>query len=103
MFKALTRAEVYSVLDSERAYQEMRRVRDGSTTLTDTNTNGDTRDHSPEEYLLYIEHYLQEARVTASTIWGPDCKAQVMDKLRKVGALVVAAAESNGMPRREGF
>lgn len=93
------RSEVYAALDSERDYQEMRIVRDGST-AAGANTNGDVRPHSPEEFLLYIEHYVHEARVTASTVWGPGCKPAIMDKLRKVGGLVVAAGEANGMPKR---
>lgn len=96
MPKVMTRAEAYSVLDSERDYQDMRIVRDGSTSVGE-------HYHTPEEYIVYLEHYLQDARATASTTWGPDCKAAVMDKLRKVGALVVAAIEDNGAPRRDGF
>lgn len=97
MSYAHDRADVYSAIDSERAYQEMRINRDGST------SNQPEHFHTPEEFLLYIEHYVHEARVTASTVWGPDCKAQVMDKLRKVAGLCVAAGEANGMPRRAGF
>lgn len=96
MPKAMTRAEVYSVLDSERDYQDMRIVRDGSTSAGE-------HFHTPEEYIVYIQHYLNDALETASTTWGPDCKPAVMDKLRKVGALVVAAIEDNGAPRRAGF
>lgn len=97
MPKKMTRAEAYSVLDSERDYQDMRIVRDGSTSV------GDEHYHTPEEYIVYLEHYLADARATASTTWGPTAKAATMDKLRKVGALVVAAIEDNGAPRREGF
>lgn len=89
------RAEVYAALDSERDYQEMRIVRDGTT----ANDGG----HTPEEYLLYIEHYIHLAREVASTTWGPACKPAVMEVLRKVGALCVAAGEANGMPKRGGF
>jgi hypothetical protein len=101
MYK-LTRAEAFSILDSERDYQEMRIQRDGSTALPSANAVVD-HFHTPEEFLLYMEHYLQEARTTASTVWGPEAKAQVMDKLRKVTALGVAAIEANGCPRRQGF
>lgn len=92
----LTREQVYKAIDTERAYQEMRIVRDGSTAVGEHH-------HSPEEFLLFIEHYLHEARVTASTTWGPSAKPAIMDKLRKVAALCVAAGELNGMPSREGF
>ena len=93
----LTRSEAYSVIDSERAYQEMRMVRDGSTSLPPG------QPHTPEEFILYMEHYLHLAREKASTVWGPDAKAQTMDIVRKVTALGVAAIEANGCPRREGF
>lgn len=84
----MDRKDVYAALDTERDYQEMRKNRDQGT------------DHTPEEFLLYIEHYVSEARRIASTTWGPTCKPLVMDALRKVGALCVAAGEANGMPRR---
>lgn len=92
----VTRAEAYSILDSERSYQEMRIGRDGSTSNTPEHY------HTPEEFILYMEHYLQLARETASTTWGPSAKAKTMDVLRKVTALGVAAIEANGCPRREG-
>lgn len=96
MTYATPRSDVYAALDSERDYQEMRIVRDGSTAVGEHH-------HTPEEFLIYIEHYVHEARTTAATVWGPTAKAAIMDKLRKVGALCVAAGEANGMPRREGF
>lgn len=92
----LTRQEAYSIVDSERDYQEMRIIRDGSTAVGEHH-------HSPEEFLLYMEHYLQEARRIASTTWGPSAKPATMDFIRKVTALGVAAIEHNGAPRREGF
>lgn len=93
----LTRQQAYDIIDSERAYQEMRIQRDGSTSLPPG------QPHTPEEFILYMEHYLQLARETASTVWGSEAKKKTMDVLRKVTALGVAAIEANGCPRREGF
>lgn len=91
----LTRQQVYAALDSERAYQEMRIVRDGSTSVE--------RPHSAEEYLVYMDVYLTEAKRVASHTWGPEAQQKIMEVVRKVTALGVACGEANGMPHREGF
>ena len=88
-----SRAEVYKCIDGERDYQEMRIVRDGSTTLTEG-------PHTPEEFLLYMEHYMHLAREKASTVWGPKAKTEILDVLRKVTALGVACMEANGVVAR---
>lgn len=90
----MKRAEVYAAIDSEREYQEMRIGRDGSTASAEN-------PHTPEEYLLYMEHYMHLAREVASTVWGPDCKPQLLDVMRKVVALGVACFEAHGVPHRE--
>lgn len=87
-----TRSEVYAAIDSERDYQEMRVKRDSGAGF-----------HTPEEFLLYIEHYVHLAREIASTTWGPEAKPKTMDAIRKVAALCVVAGEQHGMPRRDGF
>lgn len=87
------RSEVYAAIDSERDYQEMRIVRDGSTASPES-------PHTPEEYLLYMEHYMGLARATASTVWGPACKPAILDAMRKVIALGVACMEAHGAPHR---
>ena len=86
------RSAVYSAIDSERAYQEMRVDRD----------NG-SPSHTPEEFLLYMDYYLHLAKQTASTTWGPEAHEQMLHAIRKVTALGVACMEANGAPRREGF
>lgn len=87
-----SREEVYAAIDSERDYQEMRIVRDGTTAIEEG--------HTPEEYLLYMEHYMHLAREAASTIWGPAAKPAVLDVIRKITALGVACMETNGAPKR---
>ena len=91
----ITREEVYAAIDGERAYQEMRLARDGS-----TDPQGQ---HSPEEFLLYMENYLNEAKHVAARVWGPECRPRILDIVRKVTALGVSCMEQNGAPRREGF
>lgn len=92
-----TRAEVYNALDSERDYQDMRIARDGTT------APGPEHYHSPEEFLIYMDAYLNEAKRVASSVWGPECKPAVMEIVRKVTALGVACMEQNGAPQRKGF
>lgn len=92
-----TRREVYDALDSERAYQEMRIKRDGSTSAQPEGK------HSPEEFLVYMDNYLHEAKRVATHTWGPKCTPAVMEVVRKVTALGVACMEANGAPQREGF
>lgn len=90
-----TRSEVYAALDGERAYQETRKVNEGSTSY-----NGS---HTPEEFLIYMNDYLAEANHVAARVWGEDCKPRILDVLRKVTALGVACMEENGVVPREGF
>lgn len=84
------RDQVYAVINGERDYQDMRKSRDSG-----------APSHSVEEYLLYMEDYLQEARRVASRTWGPDAKPATLDIVRKVTALGVACMEDNGaIPRK---
>lgn len=91
-----SRKEVYTALDSERDYQDHRIQTDGSTALGE-------HYHSPEEYLVYMQDYLNEALHTAARVWGPACKPAIMEIVRKVTALGVACMEHNGAPQRKGF
>lgn len=89
---SIQRQEAYDAIDSERAYQEMRKSRD----------NG-AKQHSVDEFVLYMDVYLDEAKRLAATTWGPDVQNKVLDFIRKVTALGVACMEENGAPRREGY
>lgn len=92
-----SRAEVYAAIDSERAYQHSRAV------AADGTDNGEHR-HTTEEFLLYMEDYLNEARRQASRHWTPggvgDANSPALHTLRKVVALGVACMEQNGAPPR---
>jgi hypothetical protein len=90
--RSVERQSAYEAVDSERAYQNMRKSRD----------NG-APSHSVDEFILYMDVYLDEAKRIAATSWGPDAKNKVLDFIRKVTALGVACMEENGAPRREGF
>lgn len=79
----MNRADVYKVLDSERAYQ--------------TNKWGATDlDHSPEEWFAYIEDYIGEAKHILAREAGATARPKAMEIMRKVGGMAVAAMEQHG-------
>jgi hypothetical protein len=82
------REQVYGCIDNERDYQEAKKEADHG------------RDHTVEEFLLYISHYTDEARRVASKTWGPACKPLTLDVIRKITALGVACMEANGVVYR---
>ena len=100
-----TREEVYNAIDGERDYQ----------------TKWDTAEskglHEVGAFILFMEHYLSEARKLESTLesgnnQGIATQDEVtglgrtegsLDFVRKVLALGVACMEQNGAPKREGF
>jgi hypothetical protein len=84
-----TREEVYKALDSERTYQKRR---------WNADTTSSEGVHTATEYILFMEHYLSEARRLAST--ASEGNLMVLDFVRKVTALGVACMEQNGAPKR---
>lgn len=89
-----TREEVYAAIDGECEYQEER---------WNENTTESCGDHSVAEFVLYMEHYIQLARVEASTKPDPESREATLHMVRKVAALGVACMEQNGVMEREGF
>ena len=87
-----TRAEVYAAIDGERDYQDMR---------WNENTTETAGKHSVEEFVLYMEHYLQEARRLLSTQPSPKATQDGLDFVRKVTAMGVACMEQNGVVARK--
>ena len=83
-----TREEVYKVIDGEREYQEKRWERPAHI-------------HSNLEYLVYIEHYVNQAKTLSSTKDDKEVAPDVKAALRKIAALAVAAMEENGTQARE--
>lgn len=94
-----TRAAVYAAIDSERAYQEMRIARDGTTGTTGNAEHA----HEHESYILYMDDYMRELKHVTSHTWGPGAIPASMNVLRKVVALGVACMEAHGAPQRAGF
>lgn len=88
-----TREAVFHAINGERAYQEaMAAAAHGDPT--------NDRTKSLEEFVLYIEDYVHEARTHLSRTWGPDAYDKPLNTLRKVAALAVAAMETWGAPQR---
>lgn len=85
-----TREEVYAAINRERWYQ--------------ANRWGDDKPacfHSVEEFVLYMEHYLGEARRLLSTQDHEQGRLGGLDMVRKITALGVACMEQNGIVERE--
>lgn len=78
------RSEVYDAIDGERNYQESRWERP-------------RHNHTNTEYLVYINHYVQQAFAAVST---QDGDGATHPALRKIAALAVAAMEENGVAYR---
>lgn len=87
----LNREEVYSAIDSERTYQDIR-------WLGDTTTSEGL--HSPEEWFLYIEDYVNEAKHICSREPTQLAYPVVMDIMRKIAAMSVKAMEQHGTTKR---
>lgn len=88
----MDRTTVYVGLDGERAYQKRRwgeRQPDG--TMAEVG-------HPVTAYLVYMQHYLNEAVAAATTSNGDEA---AMEDMRKVVALGVACFEQHGMPFRQ--
>jgi hypothetical protein len=77
-----TREEVYIAIDSERTYQDR---------MWNPDTTPSEGKHTASEYILYMEHYLEEARKIASTT--AEGNPRVLDFVRKVAGLAVACME----------
>ena len=85
-------AEVFERLSGERGYQRLVwGTRSGANEFVEDK-------HSPGEYIVFMQYYLNEAVKLASTEPGYD---HALEMLRKVTALGVACFEQNGVPRRE--
>jgi len=86
-----TRQEVYSAIDSERDYQDRR-------WNPQTTTSGGK--HSLEEWLVYMEDYINEAKHIMSRSSKQESEPQALNIMRKVAAMAVSAMEQHGAPQR---
>ena len=96
-----TREEVFAAINGEREYQDSKWSADR------TDSGGS---HTVDEWLVYIEDYVNEAKHFTSRNSNPKAREFVLNALRKIGAMAVAAQEQNGVrtraiegPRPEGF
>jgi hypothetical protein len=88
----MKREDVYKLIDGERDYQNKR--------WDDVIPSG-THTHTPEEWIVYMEDYLSEAKHILSRNEAPGCYFAAMAIIRKVTAMGVAAMEQNETPTRE--
>lgn len=84
------RADVYAALDSERDYQDQRWGPTESQGL-----------HSIEEFILYMEDYLAEAKHLLARAAQADAYPAALANMRKVTAMGVACMEQHGAPLRK--
>lgn len=82
-----TREEVYAAIDEERDYQDLKWP------LPDHR-------HTVEEFILYSEDYLTEAKHILSRNPMKIAQSSALHILRKVAAMLVACMEINGALRR---
>jgi hypothetical protein len=86
-----TRKEVYAAIDSERTYQDLK--------WTPKTTTSDGQ-HSIEEWIVYMEDYLKEAKHILSRHPKQEADHEAIQIMRKVTAMGVAAMEQHGaIPR----
>lgn len=88
----MERTEVYSVIDSERTYQD-------SKWNSETTYTGGL--HSLEEWFMYIEDYVNEAKHILSRESINDSKTRCTDIMRKVAGMAVCAMEQHGADYRK--
>jgi hypothetical protein len=87
----VSREAVYAAVDSERAYQNRR-----------WNPETTTSDglHSLEEWLVYIEDYVGEAKHLLSREAEQIANPTALEIIRKIAAMAVCAMEQHGAPHR---
>lgn len=91
----MKRITVYAALETERQYQIKRwgvRQADGSFREVP---------HSVEDFVLYMEDYLHEARHQLSRLPEPEARDVALDTLRKVVTMGIACFEQHGVQRRD--
>jgi len=87
----MSRGDVYLAIDSERKYQD---------SLWNAETTASAGQHSPEEWFMYIEDYINEAKHILSRKKIDEAYPQAMDIMRKVAGMAVCAMEQNGTRNR---
>lgn len=85
------RYEVYEAIDGEREYQDSR---------WNAQTTTSEGKHTFEEWIVYIEDYLAEAKHILSREPAQTAQPKVAHIMRKVATMAVACMEQYGAPRR---
>lgn len=89
--KVMERKDVYRLIDGERDYQDSR---------WNTETTISHNIHTPGEWFMYIEDYINEAKHILSREARQDANSKAMSIMRKVAAMTVCAMEYNETPER---
>jgi hypothetical protein len=87
----MERAEVYKLIDGERDYQEK---------VWQIDTENPEGNHTPTEWLVYIQRYLNKAIEISTDSPTVEANLEVMEIIRKIGAMSVCAMETNDTPPR---
>jgi hypothetical protein len=87
----LTRKEVYEIIDTERDYQDSR---------WNESTTASGGKHSPEEWYMYIDDYVNEAKHILSRENVQSAYPKAMSIMRKVASMAVCAMEQLGSEKR---
>jgi len=88
----MERTKVYELIDGEREYQDKRWT-------SETTTSRGL--HTPEEWFMFIEDYVSEAKHILSREARQTATPKAMAIMRKVGAMAVCAMEQIETPGRE--
>lgn len=88
----MKRNDVYSAIDSERDYQDSR---------WNESTTASKGQHSPEEWYMYMEDYINEAKHILSRENVQSAYPKAMNIMRKVASMAVCAMEQHGTEKRE--
>jgi hypothetical protein len=81
----MNRKQVYELIDGEREYQNSR--------WNDKTSSSGGWHLYPEQWIIYMEDYLQEAKHLISRESGDTAYPKAMEIIRKVTAMGVAAME----------
>jgi hypothetical protein len=87
----MDRKQVYELIDGERTYQDNR---------WNSETTTSESKHSLEEWFVYIEDYVSEAKRLLSRNARQVSDPQAKAIMRKVAAMAVCAMEQHGAPPR---
>lgn len=89
----MERAEVYRLIDGERAYQDAK-----------WGGVGHDKGHDVDDWLRFMYRYMRyslEITNNADDLTDPDTVTRVCDQVRRIAALAVACMEVHGAPERD--